>query len=60
MGREGDIERCERVGRIPKKKERGLLAALPSFALRYLGNSGRSNTPWQTSCENSVQGGILQ
>lgn len=43
-----------------QKKERGLLAALLSFALRYLGNSGRSNTPWHTSCENSVQGGILQ
>lgn len=27
---------------------------------RYLGKSGRSNTPWHTSCENSVQGGILQ
>lgn len=29
-------------------------------ASRHLGKSGRSNTPWQTSCENSVQGGILQ
>lgn len=27
---------------------------------RHPGNRGRSNTPWHTSCENSVQGGILQ
>ena len=64
VGRERGGERVKRgfkdgaAGAEGKKKE-----ALRGFSFSvsvYLGKRGRSNTPWHTSCENSVQGGILQ
>lgn len=39
---------------------RSLSADRTAVHSRQRGKRGRSKTPWHTSCENSVQGGILQ
>ena len=52
-------------GRCGERRNKGahmrsLSADRTAVHSRQRGKRGRSKTPWHTSCENSVQGGILQ
>lgn len=63
------LHRCRwgerRGGRRGERQNKGahmrsLSADRTAVHSRQRGKRGRSKTPWHTSCENSVQGGILQ